>query len=136
MSCRFLLQGIFSTPGSNSCLLHLLHWQAGSSPLGPPGKPQIPHMKHQIPPFVPSNLLSLLFAINTLQSSELPEPGVRAPSPSFTAFPPHPHGQSITRFYGLTSLLPVLCLGSLLTHVLVFLGPPPLANSFMGDNKT
>ena len=28
MSCHFPLQGIFSTQGSNSCLLRLLHWQA------------------------------------------------------------------------------------------------------------
>ena len=27
------LQGIFLTQGLNPCLLHLLHWQAGSSPL-------------------------------------------------------------------------------------------------------
>ena len=30
--------GIFLTQGSNSCLLHLLHWQVGSSPLAPSGK--------------------------------------------------------------------------------------------------
>ena len=35
----FLLQGIFLTQGSNPCLLLLLHWQADSLPLGPPGKP-------------------------------------------------------------------------------------------------
>ena len=35
-----LLQGIFLTQGSNPCLLHLLHWQAGSLPLVPPRKPQ------------------------------------------------------------------------------------------------
>ena len=34
-----LLQGIFPTQGSNSSLL--LHWQAGSLPLAPPGKPHI-----------------------------------------------------------------------------------------------
>ena len=28
-----LLQGIFLTQGSNPCLWHLLHWQAGSFPL-------------------------------------------------------------------------------------------------------
>ena len=33
--CRFLLQGIFLTQGSNLCLLCLLHWQAVSLPLGP-----------------------------------------------------------------------------------------------------
>ena len=37
--CHILLQGIFSTQGLNPCLLHLLHWQAGSLPLTPPGKP-------------------------------------------------------------------------------------------------
>ena len=35
-----LLQGIFPTQGLNTCLLCLLHWQAGSLPLAPPGKPQ------------------------------------------------------------------------------------------------
>ena len=36
-----LLQGIFLTQGSNLSLLCLLHWQAGSLPLAPPGKPHI-----------------------------------------------------------------------------------------------
>ena len=31
----FLLQWTFLTQRANSCLLHLLHWQVGSSPLGP-----------------------------------------------------------------------------------------------------
>ena len=34
---HFLLQGIFPTPGLNLSFLHLLHWQADSSPLAPPG---------------------------------------------------------------------------------------------------
>ena len=37
--CHFLLQEIFLTRGSNPCLLCLLHWQADSLPLTPPGKP-------------------------------------------------------------------------------------------------
>ena len=37
----FLLQGIFQSQGSNSSLLSLLHWQADSLPLVPPGKPQL-----------------------------------------------------------------------------------------------
>ena len=32
-------KGIFQTQGSNLCLLHLLHWKAGSLPLAPLGKP-------------------------------------------------------------------------------------------------
>ena len=39
VGCHFLLQGIFLTQGLNPRLLHLLHWQAGSLPLVPPGKP-------------------------------------------------------------------------------------------------
>ena len=39
MACQALLQGIFRIQRSNPCLLCLLHWQAGSLPLGPPGKP-------------------------------------------------------------------------------------------------
>ena len=39
MGCHALLQGIFPTQGSNPCLLHLLHWQPGSLPLVPSGKP-------------------------------------------------------------------------------------------------
>ena len=34
-----LLQGIFMTQGSNLHLFCLLHWQVGSLPLAPPGKP-------------------------------------------------------------------------------------------------
>ena len=38
VGCHFLLQGIFPTQGSNPRLLSLVRWQAGSLPLGPPGK--------------------------------------------------------------------------------------------------
>ena len=34
-------RGIFLTQGSNPCFLCLLHWQAGSLPLVPPGKPTV-----------------------------------------------------------------------------------------------
>ena len=39
VGCHALLQGIFLTQGSNPCVLCLLQWQMGSSPLVPPGKP-------------------------------------------------------------------------------------------------
>ena len=38
VGCHTLLQGIFLTQGLNPCLLGLLHWQADSLPLAPPGK--------------------------------------------------------------------------------------------------
>ena len=40
VGCHILFQ-IFPTQGLNLHLLHLLHWQAGSSSLVPPGKPVI-----------------------------------------------------------------------------------------------
>ena len=39
VGCHALLQGIFSTQGSKLCILCPLHWQVGSLPLAPPGKP-------------------------------------------------------------------------------------------------
>ena len=38
VGCPALLQEIFPTQGSNQRLWHLLHWQASSLPLVPPGK--------------------------------------------------------------------------------------------------
>ena len=40
VSCHPLFQGTFRAQGSNPRLLHLLHWQACSSPLAPLGCPQ------------------------------------------------------------------------------------------------
>ena len=45
MGCRFLRQGIFPTQGSNPRLLCLLHCQAGSLPLAPPGRPWMHRME-------------------------------------------------------------------------------------------
>ena len=39
VGCHALFQGIFPTQGSSLHLLCFLHWQAGSLPLVPPGKP-------------------------------------------------------------------------------------------------
>ena len=39
VNCHFLLLGIFLTQGLN-LHLSLLHWQVGSVPLAPPGKPK------------------------------------------------------------------------------------------------
>ena len=36
VSCHALLQGIFLNQGSIPCLLCILHWQAGSTPIAPP----------------------------------------------------------------------------------------------------
>ena len=39
VGCHLLFQGLFPTQRSNPHLLCLLHWQAGSLPLAPPGNP-------------------------------------------------------------------------------------------------
>ena len=41
VGCYALLQGIFPTHGLSPHLLSLLHWQADSLPLVPPGKPHL-----------------------------------------------------------------------------------------------
>ena len=43
VGCQAILQGIFLTQGSNWSLSGLLHWQADSLPLAPPGKPYTTH---------------------------------------------------------------------------------------------
>ena len=45
--CHFLLQGIFSTQGSNPDLLCLMHWQADSLPLFHLGSPISPQAINQ-----------------------------------------------------------------------------------------
>ena len=42
LGCHGLLRGTFQPQGWNLSLLCLLHWQAGSLPLVPPGKPSVP----------------------------------------------------------------------------------------------
>ena len=49
VGCHALLQGIFLTPGSNRCLLHLLHRQAGSLPLAPRPDPICTYKYVQFP---------------------------------------------------------------------------------------
>ena len=47
VGCRFLLQGVFPTQRWNPCLLHLLHWQAGSLQLTHQGSPKLLVEKHK-----------------------------------------------------------------------------------------
>ena len=65
VGCRFLLQGAFPTQGSNPSLLRLLHWQTGSLPLAPPGKPSAPSRETVLflpPTSVTSSLLGYLLS--------------------------------------------------------------------------
>ena len=56
-------RGSSLTQGSNMCLLHLLHWQVGSLPLVPPGKPVSPACQLKI-----LRLCSLNNEVNQFQS--------------------------------------------------------------------
>ena len=61
VGCHALLQEIFLSQGSNPHLLCLLHWQVGSLPLAPPGKPRQQGASFQflIVTFPPNNFQSI-----------------------------------------------------------------------------
>ena len=63
----FLLQGIFPTQGSNPHLLCLLHWQADSLPLAPPGKHPPKQYRYQIQPERGEVLNVTFFANQTIE---------------------------------------------------------------------
>ena len=46
--CKFLLQGIFQTQGSNSLLLCLLHWQVDSLPVEATGETHFPVQSYNV----------------------------------------------------------------------------------------
>ena len=48
------------------CLVHLLHWQEGSLPQSPPGKPEIMHRRCQVHSFLFVCFLSPLVVSNSL----------------------------------------------------------------------
>ena len=75
--CHFLFQGIFLTQRSNPHLLSLLHWQTGSLPLVPPGKPL------RSPGILFSSIqFSHSVMSNFLQSHELQHARLPCPSPT------------------------------------------------------
>ena len=76
VGCHAHLQGIFLNQGSNPHLLSLLHWQTGSLPLVPPGKPPKHNTFMQFKDFF---VLLCLVMSDSLQ----------------------PHGPQTTRFLGL-----------------------------------
>ena len=58
MGCCAFLQGIFPTQGWNLSLLCLLHWQADSLPLVPPGKPWCQCFQRTLSPGFPWSSLA------------------------------------------------------------------------------
>ena len=67
VSCRFLLQEIFPTQGSNPPLLHLLHWQADSLPTEPLRKPVL-----TTDSVLKSRDIILLTEVHTVKAMDLP----------------------------------------------------------------
>ena len=61
--------GIFLTWRSNLLLLHLPHWQAGSLPLVPPGKPEDFYMEIKITVFFFPRTTSVQFSRSVVSSS-------------------------------------------------------------------
>ena len=70
VGCHFLLQGIFLTQGSNSHLLHLLHWHADSFPTAPSGKPSLTLMDTKIQVYFSPSQLFLWMGNLWLQSAD------------------------------------------------------------------
>ena len=105
--CHALLQGILSTQGLNLCLLSLLDWQSGSSPLVPPGE---------------SNLLSKHPLISGLDSQRSPCPsiaGEQTHNQHHQAGPPcllFPWGARSTHVHAQPFQLRPRCLGQVLPH--------------------
>ena len=65
MACHSLLQRIFPTQGQNPHLLRLLHWQAGSLPLAPSGKPQIRLGHDNNQPLESNDLMQIPFRLQS-----------------------------------------------------------------------
>ena len=79
VGCQALLQGIFPSQGSNSCLLCILHWQLVALLLASPGKPLEHHRSLFLLEVEPQKvrLISMHLALGT---DRLPEPcGARGP---------------------------------------------------------
>ena len=69
VGCRALLQGIFSTQGSNLHLLCLLHWQVSSSPLAPPGRRNASLLTAKCqPPWDHGQCLEIMVPLDVLQT--------------------------------------------------------------------
>ena len=114
MGCHPLLQGIFPTQGSNLHLLCLLHWQIGSLPLAPPGKPMCLNMTILYPSILP--ISSLYASFNTSVNAFSPE----------RDFPPF-------RKLDLISIFPSCKFHSLL--LFIYLCDYPLNNLKLRENR-
>ena len=75
MGGHFLLQGIFPTQGSNLRLLCLLHLQADSLPLAPPGKPLHPALGRLINTGFPGGSGGKASACSVGDPGSIPESG-------------------------------------------------------------
>ena len=82
VGCHTLLQRIFLTQGLNLGLLCLMHWQVGSFPLAPPGKPSGTqmHWTRFLPPYKhwrtgwqseKHDKVNLKFAINVIEKNDM-----------------------------------------------------------------
>ena len=106
VGCHALLQGIFPTQESNPHFLCLLHWQSGSLPLVPPGKPNGEQVSLVISSFTSCEAHTLHF-LNKRASLSLPtssyfERGLEFEQgyPFCTGYHPHGLSQAACEFSG------------------------------------
>ena len=100
MGRHFLLQWISPTQGSNLHLLCLLHWQAGSLPRAPPGKPYTY-------PYLAISQFTSVQSLGRIQLFATPRTAARQASLSFTI------SCSLLRLMAIESVMPsnhlILC---------------------------
>ena len=80
VGCCSLLQRVFPTQGLDSCLLLLLHWQADSLPLVPPGNPLKSYSSVQFSRSVVSDSLRPHESQHTRPPCLSPTPGLHSNS--------------------------------------------------------
>ena len=114
MGCHALLQGIFPTQGSNPRLLHFLHWQEGSLPLAPPGKPLENSIRLGVEPMIAASVSHVSEAPN--RGASLPLPHQEFTKPWLPSLRPSTHPVLSSRSD--SSPPPTLLLPSPQTHTL------------------
>ena len=106
VGCCTLLQRVFPTQGSDPCLLLLLHWQADSLPLVPPGNPLKSYSSVQLGCSVVSDSLRPHKSQHTRPPCPSPSPEVHSNSGSLSQWCHPAFSSSVVPFSSCPQSLP------------------------------
>ena len=124
MGCHRLLQGIFLTPRSNSRLLCLIYWQAGSLPPAPPGA--LP-LKCQVSHF--SGVPTTLYCLHVSLAVQFPLPSLLITVLLESLLCPDDFLNCIQMSFFLSTVFQALTLALFSSSRFIFLSLPPLGLS-------